>query len=241
MGLAESVLGPMVAANNARVRRHDPVTENPRPSAADPWRAALVAAWPEVRAEWDAFVDDGNRLPRLDDVLTEDQGTVGVWRAGLLVVDRRPRQPLAGQFPRTLAALAGVAGLRSALWSVLEPGAELPEHTGPNAGVLRYHLGVRCGTDAALTVGDVEVPYRDGTDVLFDDTAPHAAWNRGPADRVTLFLEVDRPLHGPARVLNLAVQKVLCTDPRYRRAPARAAAWDAALNPRRPVRQRAGR
>ena len=38
------------------------------------------------------------------------------------------------------------------LWSVLDPGSELPEHVGPNAGVLRYHLGVRCGQDAALAV-----------------------------------------------------------------------------------------
>lgn len=235
MGVAESVLGPLVTANNARIRGTDPVQDNPRPPASDPWRAGLVAAWPDVRDEWDAFVAAGNRLPRLDDVLTEDQGTIGVWRAGLLVADRRPCTPLSELFPRTMSALGRVTGLRSALWSVLEPGAELPEHTGPNAGVLRYHLGVRCGTGAALTVGEVEVPYRDGEDVLFDDTAPHAAWNHGPEDRVTLFLEVDRPLHGTARAMNRVVQKVLSTDPRYRRAPARAAAWDAALNPRRPA------
>jgi len=233
--VATEVLGRALAANNGRVRRADPAAPNPRPLADVAWHRHLVDQFPQVRAEWDRFVDAGGRLPRLDDVLREDQGTVGVWRAGLLVSDGRPRPPLADVFPVTLAALGRVEGLRSALWSVLEPGSELPEHCGPNAGVLRYHLGVRCGDDAALSVGDVVVPYRDGEGVLFDDTAPHAAWNRGPADRVTLFLEVVRPLPQPAAVLNQGLQKVLGLDHRYRSAPARAAAWDAALNPRRPA------
>ncbi len=235
MGVAVEVLGRALAANNRRVRRADPVTANPRPLDDVAWHGRLAARFPEVRAEWDRFTGAGGRLPRLDDVLTEDQGTVGVWRAGLLVSDGRPRAPLADAFPVTLAALGEVEGLRSALWSVLGPGSELPEHQGPNAGVLRYHLGVRCGEDAALSVGHVVVPYRDGEGVLFDDTVPHAAWNRGPTDRVTLFLEVYRPLPQPAALLNLGLQKVLGLDHRYRSAPARAAAWDAALNPRRPA------
>ncbi len=233
MGVAVEVLGRALSSNNGRIRRVDPVTANPRPLEAVAWHQRLAGRFPEIRTEWDEFVSAGGRLPRLDDVLTEDQGTIGVWRSGLLVSDGRPRSPLADVFPVTVAALAGVDGLRSALWSVLEPGSELPEHSGPNAGVLRYHLGVRCGEDAALSVGDVVVPYRDGQGVLFDDTAPHAAWNRGPADRVTLFLEVYRPLPQPAAALNLGVQKVIGLDHRYRSAPARAAAWDAALNPRR--------
>ncbi|MFM7068743.1 MAG: aspartyl/asparaginyl beta-hydroxylase domain-containing protein [Actinomycetes bacterium] len=231
--MATAALGRVVRANNDRIRRADVVVDNPRPLSDVRWHHRLVAAYPDIRAEWDRFAESGGRLPRIDDVLTEDQGTVGVWRVGLLVANRRPCTALASAFPHTLEIIAGVSGLRSALWSVLEPGSELPEHCGPNAGVLRYHLGIRCGEDAALSVGAVVTPYRDGEGVWFDDTAPHAAWNRGDRDRVTLFLEVDRPLPPITALANRCVQRVLGLDHRYRTAPRRAAAWDAALNPRR--------
>ena len=91
--------------------------------------------------------------------------------------------------------------------------------------MLRYHLGVRCGDEAALRIGDLVVPYRDGEAVLFDDTVPHSAWNRGPLRRVTLFGEVERPLPATARWANRAVQSLIALDPRYRDAPARAIEW----------------
>jgi hypothetical protein len=186
--VAERVLGAVVTANNERVRRHatDATQPNPRPLAGCAWNAELEAAWPDLRAEWDAFAASGGRLPRIEDLIHESQGNEGTWRAGLLVSRGRPVDALADRFPTTQAALARVPGLWSALWSELEPGASLHEHVGPNAGVLRYHLGIDCGDYAALRVGDVEVPYRDGHGILFDDTAPHAAWNHGPRSRITL-------------------------------------------------------
>ncbi|MCU1497759.1 MAG: aspartyl/asparaginyl beta-hydroxylase-like dioxygenase [Acidimicrobiales bacterium] len=230
MDLAERVLGPVVEANNERARRRarDRDEPNPRRLGPDHWSARLEAAHPAIRAEWDAFAAS-NRLPHIADLISEDQGNEGAWRAGLLVSRGRPIA-LAARFPATMAALADVGGLWSALWSVLEPGTELPTHDGPNAGVLRYHLGVDCGTDSALEVAGHVTPYRDGRGILFDDTALHAAWNRGDRPRVTLFCEVLRPLPQPAATINRAVQRLLSLDPRYRQAPARALEWDRALN-----------
>lgn len=224
MGRAEQVLGTVVARNNERVRRHatDRFLANPRPLADEAWNRRLEAAHPTIRREWDAFVTAGKDLPLIEDLIDEHQGNRGEWRAGLLVSRGRPATALAGEFPATVALLGEVPGLWSALWSVLEPGTELPEHQGPNAGMLRYHLGVDCGSDAALRVGDTTTPYRDGVGILFDDTAPHEAWNRGSAPRITLFCELLRPVAGPARFANLATQRILALDPRYRRAPRRA-------------------
>lgn len=185
----------------------------------------MVVEYPVIRAEWDHFVAGGGRLPRIEELLLESQGNDGDWRAGLLMSRGRPCGPLTPSFPRTVAALGRVPGLRSALWSVLEPGTELPEHTGPNAGMLRYHLGVRCGERAAVRIGDVVVPYRDGEGVLFDDTEPHAAWNRGTTSRVTLFCEIERPLPPWPRWSNRSVQALISLDPRYRKAPERATEW----------------
>jgi beta-hydroxylase len=229
-------LARLVTANNRRMatRAADAKAPNPRPLADEPWAGPVARGHEAVRAEWDRFEAAGGVLPSITDLLDEDQGQDGTWRAGLLVSRGRPVGPLAAEFPETLAVLEGIPGLWSALFSVLEPGTELPEHHGSNAGVLRYHLGIRCEGDTALSVGGHEVPYRDGVGVLFDDTAPHSAWNRSETPRVTLFVELLRPAGPVVGTANRLVQRLIAMDPRYRDAPRRATELHTALL-RRPL------
>jgi beta-hydroxylase len=228
--LGERVLGGLVERNNALAASRTRSGPNPWHIAEVPGLVDLVGSSAEIAAEWRRFQSCGGRLPRLDDVLGEPQGAEGTWRAGLLLHRGQPVSPLADDFPGTVAALQRVVGLHSALWSVLAPGTELPEHHGPNAGVLRFHLGVECGDAAGLRVAGIDVPYRDGVGILFDDTAPHSAWNRGERDRVTLFCELLRPLPRSADLANRGVQALLSLDARYRCAPRRAQEWHRALN-----------
>lgn len=230
MGRLDPFVGRLVESNNQRIHAASPRGDNPLDLDGIGWVADVERCHPAIRDEWTAFVDGGGRLPLIEDLISESQGNEGPWRSGLLFHEGRPVAPLALEFPATLEALSQIPGLRSALFSLLEPGTELPEHRGPNAGVLRYHLGVSCPPGASLRVGNRVVRYRDGESVLFDDTELHSAWNRGDAQRVTLFCQVDRPLSGRAALANAAVQKVLGLDHRYRAAPARAAAWHHALN-----------
>lgn len=226
---AEEMLGRLVVDNNARIHAAEAGLGALRPTDDLVWDVELRSSWAVIRAEWQAFVAAGGRLPLIDEVIDEHQGNEGPWRAGLLISKGRPCG-ISGRFPTTVTALRRIPGMRSALWSVLEAGTELPEHTGPNAGVLRYHLGVDCGAGSALRVDGTVVPYVDGLSVMFDDTAPHAAWNHGDADRVTLFCEIDRSLGPVARWRNRFVQSVISLDPRYRLAPRRAEALDRRLN-----------
>lgn len=228
----ERALGGLVRWNNSLILAGDD-QPNPRPGHSHPWQQVLIDRAPSIRKEWSAFAAADGRLPRIEEVLAESQGNTGTWRFGLLVANGAPTPIAADLFPTTVATLSAVPGLRSAMWSVLEPGTELPEHVGPNAGMLRYHLGIDCGDDAALRVGATVVPYRDGEAVLFDDTAPHAAWNRGATARITLFCEIERPLDGWSKWRNRAIQRMLGLDARYRDAPRRAAEWHLALNGRR--------
>jgi len=221
----------IMTANNRWVRAADPRAENPRSLDGCGWHDALVEAYRDIRAEWDAFDRRGRRLPRIEQLLDEHQGNEGAWRAGLLVTRGRVVPALADQFAATIAALAQVPGLLSAVWSVLEPGAELPEHHGPNAGVLRYHFCIVSNDQAALRVRASVMPYREREGILFDDTAPHAAWNRGETPRVSILCELLRPLPTPAAWTNAATQRLLAFDRRYRIAPARADEWNRALNP----------
>lgn len=230
MKVFERVAAQLVTANNERVRGADGTTANPRPLAGVSWNDALEGSHRGIQAEWRRFSEGGGQLPHIEDVIAEHQGNEGAWRVGLLVSRGRPRQPLASLFPHTVQALTAVPGLRSALWSVMEPGTNLPTHRGPNAGVLRYHLGVDCGTGATLRVAGDEIPYVDGAGILFDDTVEHSAANLGSRTRVTLFCELLRPLPWRASIPNQMVQAVVSCDRRYRNAPRRAAEWHVALN-----------
>lgn len=231
MGAWERAAARIVRSNNRRIERVDRGSPNPRPVDGLEWHRRLSAAHSAIRGEWDRFADGGGSLPVIEAIIGEHQGNEGWWGAGLLVANGRVLPAMRDRFPVTTAALSGIPGLRSALWSELGAGARIPTHAGPNAGVLRYHLGIRCGDDTALRVGEVVVPYRDGEGVLFDDTTPHEAWNRDSTPRVTLFCELYRPLPGLTGLANLLVQRVISLDARYREAPERAAEWDRVLNP----------
>jgi hypothetical protein len=226
----DRLLGRIVAFNNRRVQAQSQGLPNPRDLESEPWFAAFSRHTAEIRGEWLTFAATGRRLPRLGDLLAEEQGDEGDWHAALLIAHGRPLSTYAADFPTTIRALRSIPGLRAALWSHFAPGTELPAHTGANAGVLRFHLGVECGEHAALSIGDQVFPYRDGHAILFDDTVEHAAWNRGEAPRTTLFCEIQRPLTGPTRWCNTLVQRLLSADRRYRDAERRTAAWNLALN-----------
>lgn len=230
--LADRVLSRVVEANNGRVAWVDPVSRNPRSLDGVEWHARLLTSMSVITAEWSAFVTSHGRLPHIEDILGEDQGNLGMWRIGVLVADRGTSELARRAFPNTTAAVLAVPGLRAALWSELGPGTVLTEHEGPNAGVLRYHLGVECGEGSALRVAGSVVPFTDGVGILFDDTARHGAWNHSEQSRITLFLEIERPLPRLSSLRNRAVQTMIAADPRRRRIIALADEWDRSLNPR---------
>lgn len=222
----------LVAWNTARIRRIDADAPNPQPVDAEPWARRVRAAHPAIRAEWDAFADGGGQLPYIDDFLDGWQGNVGGWwRTGGLISRGRPRSPLADLFPQTVETLLEIPHLLSAIWSVLGPGAELPPHTGLNAGALNLLVGVHCPEGSGHEIEGVPVSVDGGRVVLFDDTLPHTAWNRSDEPRVLLIGDVLRPLAGLDGAVNTAVQ--WCSyhlTPGYRRAIRRGAELHRELN-----------
>jgi len=107
--------------------------------------------------------------------------------------------------PRTVALLRSVPTVRAALFALLPAGGKLTEHRDPYAGSLRYHLGLITPNSDACRIFVDGVPYawRDGEDVVFDETYIHRAENRTDQDRIILFCDVERPLRTPVmRALN---------------------------------------
>lgn len=236
-----NALGIIAERNNASARRNTNAPTFTR-QPEGPWARSLRTAWPTIRSEWDALQARHYQFPKIEQLLTESQGNDGDWHAGILVV--RPAhsplrsvavEPLASLMPQTTAILLAHRPIRSAMLSIMQPGMSLPTHRGPNAGVLRYHLGIDCPPGATLTRVDDEgtewvTPYVDGEDFLFDDTIDHSAGHVGNRPRVTLFCEVDRPMPPLANLRNQAVQTLFALDARYRTIPQRAARWSTQLN-----------
>jgi beta-hydroxylase len=100
--------------------------------------------------------------------------------------------------PKTVALLNSMPGIKGAMFASLEPGGKLPTHRDPYAGSLRYHLGLvtpKSPGECRIFVDGQPYTWRDGEDLLFDETFLHYAENTTTENRIILFCDVERPLH----------------------------------------------
>jgi beta-hydroxylase len=98
--------------------------------------------------------------------------------------------------PKTVALLKATPGVKSAMFALLPPGGKLNPHRDPFAGSLRYHLGLVTpnSPDCNIHVDGEKYFWRDGEDIMFDETYVHWAENKTDVTRIILFCDVERPL-----------------------------------------------
>jgi beta-hydroxylase len=98
--------------------------------------------------------------------------------------------------PKTTALLSQIPSIKAAMFASLPPGATLVKHRDPFAGSLRYHLGLECPghADCAIYVDGEPYIWRNGEDVIFDETFIHYAQNKTQQQRIVLFCDLERPL-----------------------------------------------
>lgn len=183
-------------------------------TAALPWSADMRAAASTMRDEYETFVSSC-RVPLFDanlhfqdvrgnEALHARYNESSVWGTLWLKVWGHETDLGRRHFPRSLEAVRR-SPLSTAMISVLEPHKGVTWHKGYFSGVLRYHVGIIVppdepdGTGPRLSVVDskrggpvVEVPWREGADLLFDDTFNHSVRNPTAAQRVVLFADVVR-------------------------------------------------
>lgn len=160
----------------------------------------LEAAYPLIRAEVEALLDDQDSMPTYHEInapSTEIAATTkGRWNVFMLeLLGYRARRNLA-RCPETAQVLKQVPGRLQAMFSVLDPGKSVPLHEGPYLGYLRYHLGIRVPRDNPPLIRVAGRPYvwAEGEGVLFDDSWPHEVENHSSEPRVVLIVDVPRPL-----------------------------------------------
>ncbi|RAP57314.1 aspartyl/asparaginyl beta-hydroxylase domain-containing protein [Oleiagrimonas sp. MCCC 1A03011] len=98
--------------------------------------------------------------------------------------------------PHTVELLNRLPNVKAAMFALLPPGSKLNPHRDPFAGSLRYHLGLITpnSDDCRIFVDGQVHAWRDGEDVVFDETYVHWAENKTDQTRVILFCDVVRPL-----------------------------------------------
>lgn len=107
--------------------------------------------------------------------------------------------------PETIKLLQGLPAINAAMFAMLPVGGQLVAHRDPFAGSVRYHLGLVTPNDDRCRIYIDGAPYswRDGEDIVFDETYIHRAVNEAESDRIILFCDIERPMRtGWAEAVN---------------------------------------
>ncbi|WP_337267648.1 aspartyl/asparaginyl beta-hydroxylase domain-containing protein [Oryzifoliimicrobium ureilyticus] len=192
-----------------------PVYEN----ATFPWAAEVEKAWPQIRVELDKVLVRKNELPSFQDISTDVKtiSTDNGWKTFFLLGFGVKSEQNIKACPATWNAVQKIPGLKTAMFSIFEPGKHLPAHRGPYNGVLRLHLGMivpeHQGDEIAIRVKDKICHWQEGKVLIFDDAYEHEAWNHTDKTRVVLFVDFVKPLRFPARLVNWMLMNLAIFTP----------------------------
>lgn len=162
-----------------------------------PELAQLKREWRTIQAEAAMLYDLQRIRPsdKYDDIGFNSFFRRG-WKRFYLKWYGQPHPSAAALCPRTVALLQAIPSVKAAMFALLPAGGTLGLHRDPLAVSFRYHLGLVTPNDArcAIVVDGEPYAWRDGEDVIFDETYLHDAANRTAQDRIILFCDVERPL-----------------------------------------------
>jgi len=120
------------------------------------------------------------------------------WIQYALVLDDEPLPFLREAFPRTLALLGELSGIKVCGFSQLKPHGFLSTHRHPELAeqnLLQCHLTLDAPTQGNYCYLNVAGEFRqhtNGTMFVFDGSLDHFAVNASAAPRTILYLEFDR-------------------------------------------------
>jgi ornithine lipid ester-linked acyl 2-hydroxylase len=231
--------GPAARAVQAVVERAEDLNlrysavGNPPVYANDvfPWSREIEAEWRLIRRELDGIMQWKDALPAFHEIasavssISADQS----WKTFLLCGYGLESEEAIRRCPETWRLLQKVPGLKSAMFSIFEPGKHLAPHRGPYNGVLRFHLGLIVPDQPekiGIRIADEVHHWREGEALVFDDAFEHEAWNHSDQVRVVLFVDFEKPTRFPARLTNKAVLNLALFTPFVREGYEAHKAWE---------------
>lgn len=186
--------------------------------ATFPWALEIEHEWHLIRAELDKVLLRQSELPSFQDIST-DVKTISQdtgWKTFFLAGYGLRSENNIKQCPETWRIVQKIPGLKTAMFSIFEPGKHLPAHRGPYNGVLRLHLGLivpEPRDKLAIRVDKQICHWEEGKALIFDDAFNHEAWNHTDKTRVVLFVDFVKPLRFPARLVNWALLNIAIFTP----------------------------
>lgn len=174
------------------------LTESPvLPASRLPETELLRNNWEVIRDEALQLYNNGLATTIEHDMFFQEIAPKGTWKKFYLrwysdKIGERERQLC----PQTCTLLDQLPTLHLAMFSILEPGARIKPHRGPFKGALRYHLALSTpnSDECAINVDGTQYSWRDGEDVLFDDSFLHEVRCEGDKPRIILFADFERPM-----------------------------------------------
>ena len=200
---------------------------------AFPWTQELRDQWRAIRDEAVAVALQGDAAPSLATISPDHRAIaeVGKWRSFFLWGYGYRIDANADRCPVTTALVERIPGLNSAFFSILAPGAHIPDHRGVTKGLITCHLGLivpRAG-DVRMRVADRVVRWAEGETLVFDDTYRHEVWNETTGTRVVLLIQFERPLRGFPKRIAEAFLGVVKRSAFVQEARANIDRWNAAV------------
>lgn len=169
--------------------------------------------WQTIRDEGLALFDEGHikAAAKYNDVGFNSFFRTG-WKRFYLKWYDTPLPSAQALCPKTVALVQSIPNIHGAMFAVLPPGGTLVRHRDPYAGSLRYHLGLVTpnSNTCRIIVDGEEYYWKDGEDVMFDETYIHYAENKSDVTRLILFCDVERPMRfAPVRWFNRLIANTL--------------------------------
>ncbi len=195
------------------------------------WTAGLEAQHATIRAELDRILEHRDRLPKLHEI-QRDQYRISAdnkWKAFVIYGWGIGTSEGARLCPQTARIVKEIPGLQSAFFSILEPGAHIPEHRGHVRGLLRGQLALKVPEHregCTLWVEGTPLHWDEGRMFVFDDTYLHEVRNDTAEERVVLILHFDRPMDWLGRFSHHALLFLIRNSSFVRKGHRNIARWE---------------
>ena len=182
------------------------------------WTELLEKNTHTIRRELDQVMVHRELLPKVYELQREQYrvSSDNKWKMFVLFGWGHVFEEAERMCPDTVKILQKIPGLRVATFSILDAGANVPEHRGQVPGLLRGHFALIVPEEREkcyLRVEDTTCCWTEGKMLIFDDTYTHSVQNMTEQSRVVMLLHFDRPMNRLGKSIHQVVMLLIQQTP----------------------------